>query len=216
MKKHILCFGDSNTHGYRAEDGCRFDENERWTCLLQKELGEAYTVIEEGLSGRTTVFDDPFCENLSGLEVIYSTLMTHEPIDLLIFMLGTNDTKEYFSANSAAIGMGMERLARKAKETLCWRDGKPNILIIAPPHIRPCVFNHPFGPGMGKDCVEKSAGLAKEYKMKAVLLNCAFMDAEGIAEISEFDGMHLTSKGHRQLAAALAERIPALVSEVKK
>lgn len=26
-KKHIICFGDSNTHGYCAETDGRFDEN---------------------------------------------------------------------------------------------------------------------------------------------------------------------------------------------
>ena len=62
MKKHIVCFGDSNTHGYCADPNDtadrtdRFNEDERWTCLLQKMLGEEYLVLEEGLSGRTTVF----------------------------------------------------------------------------------------------------------------------------------------------------------------
>ena len=38
MKTHILCLGDSNTHGYcadpkdNADGGIRFNENERWTC----------------------------------------------------------------------------------------------------------------------------------------------------------------------------------------
>ena len=65
MKKHILCLGDSNTHGYCADPndcadhGIRFNEDERWTCRLQKALGEEYLVTEEGLSGRTTVFVDP-------------------------------------------------------------------------------------------------------------------------------------------------------------
>ena len=35
MKKHILCLGDSNTHGYCADHGIRFNEDERWTCRLQ-------------------------------------------------------------------------------------------------------------------------------------------------------------------------------------
>ena len=45
MKKHIVCFGDSNTHGYCADPNDtaghtdRFNEDERWTCLLQKTLG---------------------------------------------------------------------------------------------------------------------------------------------------------------------------------
>ena len=41
MKKHILCFGDSNTHGYCADPddclggGIRFTEEQRWTRLLR-------------------------------------------------------------------------------------------------------------------------------------------------------------------------------------
>jgi len=78
MKKHIVCFGDSNTHGYCADPGdCadhgnRFNESERWTCLLQHQLGEDVQVLEEGLSGRTTVFSDPLHESMAGLDVIYS------------------------------------------------------------------------------------------------------------------------------------------------
>ena len=118
MKKHIVCFGDSNTHGYCADPsdtvtgGARFDETERWTCLLQQKLGEEYLVLEEGLSGRTTVFPDALHESMDGLGVIYSTLMSHEPVDLLVIMLGTNDTKERLGVNAACIAIGMERCAR--------------------------------------------------------------------------------------------------------
>ena len=109
MKKHILCFGDSNTHGYCADPAdcadsalARFNEDERWTRLLQKQLGEEYLVIEEGLSGRTTSFDDPVYEHLSGMDYIYPCLKSHEPISLLMIMLGTNDTKERIGANAFA------------------------------------------------------------------------------------------------------------------
>ena len=36
---NILCFGDSNTWGYKPDKTGRFDENTRWTALLQKKLG---------------------------------------------------------------------------------------------------------------------------------------------------------------------------------
>ena len=113
MKKHILCLGDSNTHGYCADPndcadhGIRFNEDERWTCRLQKALGEEYLVTEEGLSGRTTVFVDPLHESMDALSVAYALLKSHEVIDLLIIMLGTNDVKERFGANAACIGAGM-------------------------------------------------------------------------------------------------------------
>ena len=113
MKTHILCLGDSNTHGYCADPndcadhGIRFNEEERWTCRLQKALGNEYLVTEEGLSGRTTVFVDPIHESMDALSVIYALLKSHEVIDLLIIMLGTNDVKERFGANAACIAAGM-------------------------------------------------------------------------------------------------------------
>ena len=108
MKKHIVCFGDSNTHGYCADPadcadhGIRFNENERWTRRLQTLLGEEYLVTEEGLSGRTTCFDDPIHEGLSGISYITPCLKSHEFVDLLVIMLGTNDVKERFASSAAS------------------------------------------------------------------------------------------------------------------
>lgn len=212
MKKHIVCFGDSNTHGYCpdpndcADGGNRFNEDERWTCLLQKALGGDYLVIEEGLNGRTTVFPDPIREGADGLSVIYPILKSHEPVDLLIIMLGTNDTKERFHANAACIGRGMERLVSKAKAIDCWGQYGPNILIIAPPHITEGFHDECMGEG----CVEKSKKLAMYYKQVAERLGCRFFDAEG-CEFNNIDHMHLTSRGHKQLAGKLALLVPTLL-----
>lgn len=142
MKKHILCLGDSNTHGYCADPsdcadgGDRFNEEERWPCRLQTALGGDYLVTEEGLSGRTTVFPDPLHESMDALSVLYSLLKSHEVVDLLIIMLGTNDTKDRLCANAACIGLGMERLVRKAMSVDCWGSHGPNILIVSPPPHR--------------------------------------------------------------------------------
>lgn len=57
--KSILCFGDSNTWGWNPGNASRYSLDQRWPGLLMKELGPDYYVIEEGLSGRTTVCDDP-------------------------------------------------------------------------------------------------------------------------------------------------------------
>ena len=219
MKKHIVCFGDSNTHGHCSEPedcadgGGRFNEDERWPCLLQKALGEEFLVLEEGLSGRTTVFSDPLREGMSGLDAIYSCLMSHKPVDLLIIMLGTNDTKERFGANAVCIGRGMERLALKAASLPAWRDGKPRLLIIAPPHIGEGIYQDPGSEHMGRGCAEKSRGLAARYEELCGRLGFAFLDAEGLAEFNRKDFMHLTRLGHRQLAQALIPLIPKLLSE---
>ena len=217
MKKHIVCLGDSNTHGYCADPadcadgGARFNENERWTCLLQKALGEEYLVLEEGLSGRTTVFSDPLHEAMPALDVAYPILMSHEPVDLLVIMLGTNDTKERFCVNPACIARGLERLVDKCKCIPCWGGHKPNILLIAPPHIGDEMEQSDVMPAMGLGCAAKSRELAKHYAVVAQNQGCAFLDAEGVAEFNEVDYMHLTRKGHAQLAEKLTEIVPTLV-----
>lgn len=131
MKKHILCLGDSNTHGYCADPadcadgGIRFNEEERWTCRLQAALGPDYLVTEEGLSGRTTVFVDPLHESMDALSVLYPLLKSHEFLDLLVIMLGTNDVKERFGVNAVCIGLGMERLLQRARASIAGAAKRP-------------------------------------------------------------------------------------------
>ena len=212
MKKHILCIGDSNTHGYCADPkdcadgGIRFNESERWPCLLQAALGEDFLVTEEGLSGRTTVFEDPIHESMPALPVLYPLLKSHEVIDLLVIMLGTNDTKERFNASAPLIAHGMDRLILKAKTVDCWGDHGPRILIIAPPPIGDGFCD----PVMGEGCVEKSRGLAEWYRRIAEQERVDFLDADG-CEFNSIDHMHLTRRGHSQLA----ERVHAWIREQK-
>lgn len=214
MKKHIVCFGDSNTHGYCAETGGRFDEEQRWTCLLQKYLGDEFLVLEEGLSGRTTSFPDPIHEGLSGLDYLYPCLMTHEPVALLVIMLGTNDTKERFGASSACIALGLKRLIAKAQATTdCWLNGKPEILVVTPQNIGREYKDTEIALTMGNGCSQKSEGLAKEYKAIAKLMGCHYLDANQMltAKPNEIDFMHLSEAGHGQLAAGLANYILGII-----
>ena len=219
MKKHILCFGDSNTHGWcsdpsdSADHGARFNEDERWTQVLQTKLGHKdYLVIEEGRSGRTTVFEDPLYEGLCGLNYITPCLSSHQPIDLLIIMLGTNDTKDRFGCNAACIAQGMSRLIKKAKDTECWGGKKPNILVICPPVMSDGLLTGVLHGVMGETCPAKSRELAKEYKIICDLHGVHFLDAEELGcEFNKVDFMHLTRKGHATLANALADLVPTLL-----
>lgn len=218
MKKHIICFGDSNTHGFctdpsdSADGGIRFNESERWTRLLQAHLGDDYLVTEEGLSGRTTCFDDPLFEGLNAIDYISPCLKSHEFVDLLVIMLGTNDTKDRFCVSAACIGLGMARLVRKAMNTECWAGGKPNILVVAPPPIGEGMLTSFVAPTMGTGCVDKSKELAYYYKEQCELLGCHFLDAAQTGAVfNEIDFMHLTKDGHAAFADYLAKLIPTLL-----
>lgn len=92
--REILCFGDSNTYGLIPGTENRFDRNTRWTGILDKHLyAKGYRIIEEGLCGRTTRFDDRTREGRNGTKMLPVLLETHKPIDRVILMLGTNDCK---------------------------------------------------------------------------------------------------------------------------
>lgn len=211
-KKTILCFGDSNTHGYNSSNNGRFTEEERWTCLLSKYLEDNYSLKEEGLSGRTTVFSDPLFEGLDGISYISPCLMTHEPIDLLIIMLGTNDTKERFSATPQNIARGLERLTQKAISTTGAWHSKPNILLIAPPPIEKGYENTDVSRDMGQGCAEKSEMLSSLYKEVSERNGCYFLDAASIEGIHmyPYDYMHLSKESHQLLANKLSKLIPEI------
>lgn len=207
-ERRILAFGDSNTHGYLPGGGGRYSEAERWPCLLQQRLGAGWRVIEEGLPGRASVFQDPLMEGRCGLPYLAPCMISHAPLDLLLIMLGTNDTKERFGCNAELIAGGILLLAQKALATDAWR-AKPEILLICPPPIHPSYRSLAFGNAMGDGCAEKSLLLPKELERAARGAGFHFIDSGSIPGVSAHpaDGIHLTLQGHAALAAALAAYI---------
>ena len=82
--RQVLCFGDSNTYGYVPGTAERYDWDTRWTGIVGTGLMEkGYIVQEEGLCGRTTVFDDPLRPGRRGSELLPIILETHKPEDLI-------------------------------------------------------------------------------------------------------------------------------------
>ena len=136
---NILCFGDSNTYGYRPDGSGRFDADTRWTGLLQKKLGTNDRIIEEGLCGRTTVFSDELREGRRGLDTIGILLESHAPVDLLILMLGTNDCKTRYNASAGTIAKGLEQVITKAQKS----SSHPfRLFVISPILLAPGVGNN--------------------------------------------------------------------------
>lgn len=201
MKKRVLCFGDSNTYGYDAVTDARFPEEIRWTGRLAARLGEDYTVIEEGLSGRTTVFEDPLNEGMSALSYVYPCMMSHGPLDYMVIMLGTNDCKERFSATAKNIADGMKRLVQKAVGIPAWRE-KAKILIVAPTPIDPRCEQSRVAGEMGK-CSAKSAELAREFEICAEECGCDFLDAGPICTMNPIDFMHMDAESHDRFSSEI-------------
>lgn len=110
----IMFFGDSNTWGYRPDNGLRYDVHERFTGILKQKLPDD-EIIEEGLNGRTFVLHDPYCDYASGEAALPYLLKSHMPLDLIVIMLGTNDLKHQFQLSSEVISRGAKVLIRMVK-----------------------------------------------------------------------------------------------------
>ena len=201
--KTIVCFGDSNTYGRDPVTKGRLDKKARWPGVLQNTLGQEYDVIEEGLNGRTTVWDDPVRggPKRNGSLYLLPCLESHAPIDLLIIMLGTNDLKARFSVTPYDIGESMGVLIEIAQNSWCGLNGNgPDILIMAPPPLGKLTeWAETFQGG-----VEKSKKLAQNYKAVASAYGCLFLDTAKVIQSSKLDGLHYDPEDHHKLGKTVA------------
>ncbi len=225
--KSILCYGDSNTYGQiplwkdpEAWEHHRYDENTRWPMVAQRILGNGYRIIEEGLCGRSTVYDmikQPFCRYCNGLLYLPGILMTHAPLDLVVIMLGTNDLHSVAPPDEKTLGHGIERLVDEVRSLPeCGRGvSVPPILLIAPPHFRKALGRtEVYEEFRGERGVLLSRLFAPVYKEIADRKGCFFLDAALYAEPSDADGLHLEAESHIALGKAAAEAIAAVFQEV--
>ena len=175
---------------------------ERWTGVLQQALGQEYYVIEEGLNGRTILYDDPIEGDKCGKKHLPMLLATHVPLDFIIVMLGTNDLKTRFGSSSADIMLGMESIIRIIKDMKAC--AKPeNILILAPAPLNNEM--DPYLKYMFGDPMQKSMEMTDRYRDLAINENTYFMSVGDMTKVSELDGVHLSEDGHKILGLKIAE-----------
>ena len=205
----IVCFGDSNTHGADPVDGTRLGREVRWPGVLRATLGAAYEVIEEGLNGRTTVWDSALMPHHNGSTYLTPCLLTHAPVDVVVIMLGTNDLKTIYGLGAAEIAGGAGVVVDQARQSLTGPEGvPPKVLLVAPVPLGPATARSEvwgFGASM-----ETSRQLAPMYQIMADMRGAAFLDAGSVAEVSALDGVHLDGAAHAKLGAAVAEAVRAL------
>jgi lysophospholipase L1-like esterase len=206
--REILCFGDSNTWGYDPSTGERYPRETRWTGILQGLLGAGCRVIEEGLNGRTTVWEDPIEGDKMGRRHLLPCLLSQAPIDLVILMLGTNDLKKRFSAAATDISAGVECLLDIITLSGTGRNhAAPPVLLLCPPPLgRLSAWAEMFEGGM-----EKSRRLGPLYAELARARGCAFFDTGSVARSSDIDGLHLETGVHRVLGEAVAKEVKTLL-----
>ncbi len=206
--KTVLCYGDSNTHGGDPAGGPRFGPEVRWPGVLQGELGEGYRVIEEGLGGRTTVWDDPIGPDRNGKTYLVPCLESHQPLDLVTIMLGTNDLKRRFGLSASDIAQGAAHLAWLAQRTARTADDiPPAVLLIAPPVVTELTEYDLMFEG----AVEKSRRFAHYFRLAAGWAEVEFFDAGSVVTSSDLDGIHFEAAEHGKLGRAVADAVRSLL-----
>lgn len=72
----------------------------RWTGALKTILGDEYYIIEGGLNGRTTDWDDPLEDYRNGEETLIPCLLSLASVDPASLMLRSNDQLSRFHASA--------------------------------------------------------------------------------------------------------------------
>lgn len=202
--KHILCFGDSNTHGFIPFGG-RYDDDTRYTGHLAKMLGPDYKIIEEGMNGRTSSLDDPMEPYRNALDYIIPCLKTHNPLDLTLVMLGSNDMKQRFNPTAEKVADGLRRLTKIILEYT-----ETPVLLVSP-----ILLAENIAALIPSDFSEQSVAVSRQLgtavQNVAQELGTYYLNAADFAAPSAEDGLHLTPEGHRQLAEAFYSKIKEIL-----
>ncbi len=154
----VACIGDSITQGSGAAKG------QSYPSQLQAVLGDQWQVGNFGVSGRTLLKmgDHPYW-----IEKAYQEALTFEP-DVVIIMLGTNDTKPQnwqfeseFVADYTELVKSFQALASKPRVYVC----------------RPCPVPEPGNFGINetnvREEIKRLDPLAKELKLGVIDMHAA-------------------------------------------
>lgn len=168
-KKTILCFGNSLTAGYGL------DEQEAWPALLQQRIdsiGEAYNVVNAGLSGETT------SGGLNRLDWVIK-----QKVDLFILELGANDMLRGLAVENTK--ENLDKIITKVS------DKYPDVKIIlagmlAPPNM---------GDGYEKNFNRIFSDLAMKHK--TALIPFLLDEVAGKKELNLPDGKHPNAEGQK-------------------
>jgi lysophospholipase L1-like esterase len=210
--KSILAFGDSLTWGFVAGTWERHAFADRWPNALTAGLGGKARVIEEGMNGRTTVFPDPTDgAERNGAVALPMLLTTHQPLDLVIIMLGTNDIKYASRCRAFDASMGMARLV-EIVQRFPWikTASPPQVLIVSPPAL--CKTNDEWFNDLWGHALAESKLFTKHYKRVADDMGVHFFDAGSVAVTDPTDGGHLDAKNTHAIGEALVPVVKGILS----
>ena len=194
-QKRVACVGDSITYGYGVETW----RKNNYPAVLGTLLDEGYCVNNFGFSGATA---SPFGDTPYTDESVYRQSLDFRP-DLVLLMLGTNDTKPYNWKGEEHYLQSCRAILRAYREL----SSRPELILLVPPPA--------WGLGGAPVAFDISASLLSDalrpaLRSLAAEENIRFLDIysvfEGHPELF-FDGVHPNAAGARLLAEAAYQAI---------
>lgn len=202
----VACVGDSITYGL----GVSGWPESNYPVVLGNLLGTEYHVINFGESGRSvqTTADKPYVKEKS-----YKNSLAYEP-DILIFMMGTNDSKPYNWNGKEKFLEAYENLLNSYME----KEHAPQLYICTP-----ATAFYIDGKSEGEaefdiqpQIVEEIAQMIREfantYEKETALIDINLMTKEH-EEWFEKDGIHPNSEGAKGIAEYIASAIKSITNK---
>jgi len=184
---NISCVGDSLTYGASVEDR----EINCYPAVLNDLLGDDYVVANFGVNGHTLLKtgDFPYWEHEN---FKFSAMI--EP-DIVIIMLGTNDSKPFNFTNLCDFISTYEEMIAYYHKI----PSQPRVYMVTPPKVFPSTSSEV--PTIRGEVVDEIAeairALGKKTRISVIDVNKKTADyPEGFVE----DGIHTNKKGAKFIA----------------
>lgn len=214
-EKRILVYGDSNSWGY-LDDGLGQRFARRWPVEMQNQLSavQQVSVIEECLPGRTTNLPDPVMGTaFNGHSPFEAVLLSHQPLDHILIMLGTNDLKARFNRKADDIAAAIVGLAQMARSVPAGRGGWSSALTSDISVICPLVIGQRAAdPNWERvdewaGANEKSAALPLALQQACNTAGLRMVDGNEFGRSSERDPIHWGEDTHIRFGAGMAQAL---------
>lgn len=195
-KRRVACIGDSITFGAGV---MKTRKTEAWPALWEKSLGSGFQVLNYGVSGATLQREGDFPYRKVG----FLKRLDQAVPELIVLMLGTNDSKPY--------NWDRERFGREYEELVLELKNRPwphRLVLMTPPKAFPdektgAVAFDILDPNIQQEIRPLVFSMGEEYGLQVVDLYAL------TEEHPEYfcDGVHPNQLGNRVLAERLKEEI---------
>lgn len=199
----VVCVGDSITFGYGASDR----NTTSYPARLQSLLGDGWNIVNCGHNSRTALDDGREWNGQGGLgyrsSLEFARALALKP-DVVIFMLGTNDSKNVnWDGREADVKRDYKRLVADFLAL----EPRPTVIIGLSPYVKKDSFS------IRRSVVEEQIvpfqrALAKELGLDCVDIHAVTKKEAQISFIA--DGIHPNDAGYTLIAEAFAAKLREL------